>query len=51
VSATAHNRKFKPVAFAPSDAPLQAPFVHGFAIVAQTTPSVSRRLTGCYTSI
>ena len=31
-----------------SDVPLQAPFAHGFAIVAQTPPSASRRLTGCY---
>ena len=31
--------KFKPVANAPSDVPLQAPFAHGFAIIAQTTPS------------
>jgi len=47
-SMLAHNMKFKPVAVAPSDVPLQAPFAHGFAIVAQTPPSMSRRLTGCW---
>jgi hypothetical protein len=38
---------FKPVAFAPSDAPLQVPFANGFAILLQTLPSASRRLTKC----
>ena len=33
-----------------SDVPFQAPFAHGFAIFAQTTPSMSRRLTKCYAS-
>jgi hypothetical protein len=40
--------KFKPVANAPSDVPLQGPFANGFAILSQTTPSASRRLIGCY---
>jgi len=31
-----------------SDVPLQASFAHGFAIIDQTTPYVSRRLTWCY---
>ena len=42
---------FKPVAVAPSDVPLQAPFANGFAILSQTKPYVSRRLTWCYASI
>jgi hypothetical protein len=46
------NIKFKPCfrskLLQHSDVPLQAPFAHGFAIVAQTTPSASRRLTWCY---
>jgi len=44
--------KFKPVALrARSDVPLQAPFAHSFAIVAQIPPSAPRRLTGCYVEL
>ena len=44
----AHNMQYKPLRSLRSlrsDVPLQAPFVHGFAIFAQTLPSESRRLT------
>jgi hypothetical protein len=41
----ASRTKIDPFAFAHSDTPLQAPFAHGFVIVAKNPPSVSRHLT------
>jgi hypothetical protein len=44
------NMSFKPVVDTPSDAPLQVSFANGFAILSQTKPYASRRLTKCYIS-
>jgi hypothetical protein len=50
-----HNMSFKPLFRSKlrqhSDVPRKASFANGFAILSQTKPYTSRRLTKCYASL